>query len=327
MNSRYLFVFFLLLSTKVYAQSSDDIRSYIARYKRIALEQEAQYGIPASITLAQGILESGGGNSMLAREANNHFGIKAFGGWSGPVYSAWDDEEQMSRFRSYSSALESYRDHALLLKSSGRYSDLFSISVYDYRAWAIGLQNAGYATADNYAKALIGFIDAYELYAMNGGVKLRAGKKVTITRVVTSEIEVPNFDSDCIMDASEESEEENAVRNIAQKYVVEINDVRCTIMYPGETLASISLKYGIPKNKILEYNEISKESGLSDGDIIFLGKKKNRYSGIQDYYRVNDGDTLYSISQKFGIKINSLARMNNKDLFSELKAGEKLALK
>ena len=152
-----IFVEFVLIhNISCYAQSSSDIQSYITQYRQIALEQERRYGIPASITLAQGILESGAGKSMLTRNANNHFGVKAFGGWTGEVFLAWDDERQKSRFRKYSSAMESFRDHALFLRNNSRYRSLFANSVYDYRAWAIGLQRAGYATAGNYAKALIG---------------------------------------------------------------------------------------------------------------------------------------------------------------------------
>ena len=179
-----IILLFAIISATAQAQSAADIRAYIAKYTRIALDEEKAFGIPAPITLAQGILESGAGRSGLTRNANNHFGIKAFGGWKGAVYQAWDDEPQKSRFRVYGSAAESYRDHSLFLKNNTRYRSLFSKSVYDYRGWAIGLQNAGYATAKTYAKALIGFIDSYQLYAVNGGVKLKAGKTVKITRYV-----------------------------------------------------------------------------------------------------------------------------------------------
>lgn len=321
---KLLFIILFQCALIGYAQSSADISAYISQYKQVALEQEKKYGIPAPITLAQGILESGAGKSMLARNANNHFGVKAFGDWTGPVFLAWDDEKQKSRFRSYSSAMESYIDHSQILKNNSRYYSLFSKSVYDYRAWANGLQEAGYATSKNYAKALIGLVEAYRLYAINGGVKLRAGKTVTITKVITSEIPV---DLNCQMEEPEESEEENEVKEIIKRFVVEINDIRCTILYPGESLASISQKYDIPQYKILEFNEIADESSLNEGDIVYLQKKKKKYTGIQDYYKVMADDTLYTISQQFGIKMSSLAKMNNKDLFSQLQEGEKLMLK
>lgn len=313
-------------SMTVFAQSSADILSYINKYKDIALDQEKQYGIPATITLAQGILESGAGRSGLTRNANNHFGIKAFGGWTGPIYQAWDDEPNKSRFRVYSSAAESFRDHSLFLKNNSRYRSLFSKSVYDYRGWAIGLQKAGYATATTYAMALIGFIDSYKLYNLNGGVKLRAGKTVVITRKATA-TQKATFDVSCQADDDELSEEEEAVANAVKRYVVDINDVRCTIMYPGMTLSSISMKYDIPKEKLLEYNEVASEKDIHEGDIVFIAKKKNKYTGAQDFYRVKKGDTLYGISQEFGIKYANLAKMNNKDIFSQLKEGEKIQLK
>ena len=327
LSERMLLILILLVSAvSSKAQSSADILNYINTYKNIALDQEKQFGIPATITLAQGILESGAGRSGLTKNANNHFGIKAFGGWTGPIYQAWDDEPNKSRFRVYSSAAESFRDHSLFLKNNSRYRSLFSKSVYDYRGWAIGLQKAGYATATTYAMALIGFIDSYRLYDINGGVKLRAGKTVVITRKATA-TQKARFDVSCQASDDELSEEEEAVANAVKRYVVDINDVRCTILYPGMTLSSISMKYDIPKEKLLEFNEVASEKDIHEGDIVFIAKKKSKYTGAQDYYRVRQGDTLYGISQNFGIKYANLAKMNNKDIFSQLKEGEKIKLK
>ena len=319
-------------ATGVSAQSSADIRNYIAKYSQIALDQERAYGVPASITIAQGILESGAGKSGLTRNANNHFGIKAFGGWKGPIYQAWDDEPNKSKFRVYASAAESFRDHSLFLKNNSRYRSLFQKSVYDYRGWAIGLQKAGYATAQTYAKALIGFIDAYQLYAINGGVKLRSGTTVTIRRPAggsggKQQQARPEFLPEEQMDENEESEEEKSVKNAVQKFLVEVNDVRCTVLYPGQTLSSVSMKYDIPKQKLLEFNETTRESDFKEGDIVFLEKKKSKFTGAQDFYRVKEGDTVYGISQQFGIKMANLTKMNKLNLFSTLKEGDKLRLK
>ena len=321
-------IYFVLISVLScifgYAQSSSDIHSYISRYKKIALEHEKKHRIPASITLAQGILESAAGKSKLTINANNHFGIKAGNNWRGEIYLAWDDEVNKSRFRKYSSVEESFDDHATVLKGS-RYSSLFSKSVYDYRAWAYGLQNAGYATAPNYAKALIGYIDAYKLYAINGGVKLKPGKTITITKYVTKE--QPVFDADCLIEDEVQTEEEEFIKRTINKYVVEINDVRCTLLYPGESITSISMKYDIPKKKILEYNEVVTEANIKEGDIVFLEKKKTKYNGSRDYYNVKENDTLYEISQQFGIRLSNLAKMNGIDLFTKLKVGRRLKLK
>ena len=319
-------LFFLLLQYIYlgYAQTSADILAYISQYKHVALEQEEKYGIPASITLAQGILESGAGKSMLTVHANNHFGIKAGSSWRGCIYLAWDDEIHKSKFRKYSSAKESFEDHAKVLKGN-RYSSLFAKSIYDYRAWAYGLQKAGYATASNYAKALIGYIDAYKLYSINGGVKLKPGKTITITKYVTKE--QPIFDADCLIEDEVQTEEEEFIKRTINKYVVEINNVRCTLLYPGESITSISMKYDIPKEKILEYNEVVTEANIKEGDIVFLEKKKTKYNGSRDYYNVKENDTLYEISQQFGIRLSNLAKMNGIDLFTKLKVGRRLKLK
>lgn len=306
------------------AQSPSDIRAYITTYKHLALEQQKKYNIPAPITLAQGILESGAGKSGLTRNTNNHFGIKALGGWSGRVYKAWDDEPQKSSFRVYASAAESFTDHSKVLLGS-RYRSLFSKSIYDYRGWAIGLQHCGYATAKNYAKALIGFIEAYQLYAINGGVKLPPGRTVVIEKTVTVEELIDNPEVQLAQE--EESEEEKNVISVVQRMVVEINDVPCTILYPGETLSQVSMKYNIPKDKLLEYNETTSENDINEGDIIFLDKKRKKYTGSRDYYFVHEGETLYQVSQQFGIRMSSLMKMNDLTLFDPLRKGQKLLLK
>ena len=307
------------------AQSSSDIHSYIQEYKQIALDQEREFGIPAPITIAQGILESSAGKSGLTRNSNNHFGIKKGVGWNGALHYAWDDEPQKSAFRVYSSAAESYKDHSRFLKENERYRSLFSKSIYDYRGWAIGLQKAGYATSPTYAKALIGYIDTYKLYEINGGVKLRPGKTITITRTITREELVER--KDLQMNETEESEEQESLEKATRKFVVEINGIRCTILYPGETLSSIAMKYDISKRDLLQYNESTNENDFQEGDIVFLGKKKKKYEGALDFYRAKDGESLYAISQQFGIKLANLSKMNKISSFSVLKEGEKLYLK
>ncbi len=323
----HTFLLTLLMSIVVVsarAQSASDILLYIEKYKGIALEQERRHGIPAPITLAQGILESGAGKSGLTRNSNNHFGIKALGGWSGGVYKAWDDEPQKSSFRVYASASDSFEDHSKVLLAP-RYRSLFTKSIYDYRGWAIGLQKCGYATAKNYAVALIGFIDTYRLYAINGGVKLRAGKTIVIRQ--TANNAPPVFDDDVVMDEEEQSEEEQTVKEAVTRYVVDINDVACTILYPGTTLSSISMQYDIPKDQLLEFNEVVVEEELHEGDIVFLDKKKKKFTGPKDFYTVREGDSLYGISQQFGIKLASLAKMNRMDMSEKVHPGEKLKLK
>ena len=187
--------------------------------------------------------------------------------------------------------------------------------MYDYRGWAIGLQRAGYATSPTYAQSLIGYIDAYRLYAINGGVKLRPGKTITITRTITVEELVER--TEIILPEDEVSKEEEVVSGAIQRngFMVEINSVRCTVIYPGETLASISMKYDIPQSKLLEFNETTNCNDLKEGDIVFLEKKRKRYFGALDYCRVHKGETLYQISQQFGIRVANLAKMNKISIF------------
>ena len=317
-------IFVLLLNGLVMnAQSSAEINAYIQKYSSIALSQERESGVPASITLAQGILESGAGTSELTLHSNNHFGIKAGSKWEGRICHAWDDEPVKSKFRAYNSAEESFKDHSLLLKNSPRYSSLFQKSIYDYRAWAIGLQLAGYASAPGYAKALIGYIETYKLYEINGGVKMKPGKRV----IITESIENTSVENQENENETESSEEEKEINRIISRYVVEINDVRCTLLYPGQTLSTLAQHYNVSKEKLLKYNDLISERDIHEGDIVFLQSKNRQNKGMQEYYRVKEGDSLHSVSQMFGIKLSSLAKMNNKNPYTPIRAGEKLRLK
>ena len=314
----------MTITAKAQTPSSDAVRAYINKYKALSLDHERRYGIPATITLAQGILESAAGQSTLARTANNHFGIKALGGWRGAVYKAWDDEPQKSSFRVYANAEESFEDHSKVLKES-RYRPLFGKSIYDYRAWARELKKCGYATSPTYAAALIGYIETYRLYEINGGVKLTPGVTRTFTVPITKEVIQEIKEQD--IDTEETTEEEAEMEEVFRKVVVEINDVRCTILYPGETLSNIAMKYDIPKQKLLEYNETTSEEDIHDGDVVFLDKKKKEYDGPLPFYRVKEGETLYQIAQRFGVRTSSLTRINNIDIFTPLRPGMTLRLK
>ena len=152
-------IIFIFICDSIFAYSPAKVQDYITQYKETALQNEKEYGIPATIILAQGILESGAGTRGLTQASNNHFGIKAGANWNGRVHMAWDDETQKSKFRCYASAAESFRDHARLLTTNPCYRSLFKINIYDYRGWAHGLKKAGYATAPHYAQALFGIID------------------------------------------------------------------------------------------------------------------------------------------------------------------------
>lgn len=323
---RYLIVaFFILLAGDIVAYTPNAVQSYIARHKATALQNEKEFGIPATIILAQGILESGAGTSRLTQASNNHFGIKAGSKWKGRVHLAWDDETNKSRFRCYDSPDESFRDHARLLTTNSCYRPLFKINIYDYRGWAHGLKKAGYATAPNYAQALIGIIDQYKLYEVNGGAKLKPGKTVTITRYKT--VEKPVLEEDCVLDDEEVSEEQTMMEKAAARYAVLINDIHCTVLQPGETLASIARKYDISPAKLLMFNERSSEFQIKEGDIVFLDKKKKKFEGPQDVYISRNGETLYDISQEFGIQLHHLAKLNRMNEYDRLREGTRIVLK
>lgn len=301
------------------------VQAYISQHKETALKNEKEYGIPAPIILAQGILESGAGTSGLTKASNNHFGIKAGSKWKGRIHLAWDDESHKSRFRCYATAAESYQDHARLLTTNSCYRSLFKINIYDYRGWAHGLKKAGYATAPRYAQALIGIIDQYKLYEINGGAKLRPGKTVIITSYKT--IERPVFEEECVLSEDEESDEQVMIAQAATRYAVMINDIHCTVLQPGETLASISRKYDISPTQLLKFNELGSEYQVKEGDIVFLAKKKKRYEGPQDVYIAKRGDTLYDVSQEFGIQLHRLAQLNSINEYVRLQEGTRIVLK
>lgn len=307
------------------AQSAEEVYAYISEYKRTALNFEKDYGIPASITLAQGILESGAGTSRLTRASNNHFCIKAGTQWKGAVYLAWDDETAKSRFRCYASAAESFDDYARLLNSEASYQSLFDISVYDYRGWAHGLKRCGYATASNYATVLIGLIEQYKLYALNGGVKLRPGKTVVITHY--AEKRQPDFDRECVMDDEEITGEQSVIIEALRRYAIEINGIHCTVIQPGETLASVARKHDISPLLLQKYNELQSEYQVKAGDIVYLGKKRKKYFGAQDFHITDRSQTLYEVSQLFGIQLHSLAQLNDLQDDAHLGSGTRVILK
>lgn len=318
-------IFVAFINLYVYGQSKATVEAYIEKYKSVALSSEKEYGIPAPITLAQGILESGAGTSKLTQASNNHFGIKAGASWRGGVYLAWDDETCKSRFRCYDSASDSYKDHSVLLTTVSCYKPLFKINIYDYRGWAYGLKKAGYATSPTYAQALIGLIEHYKLYEINGGAKLRPGRTVIINTY--KDVEKPVFEEEDIMPDYEISEEEASVAEAMRRYVVEINDIHCTVIQPGEDLATISRKYDIAPSDLMNYNELATEKQAKEGDIVFLDKKKKKYTGPQDVYIAKGGETLRDVSQSFGIQLKQLAKMNKMSEYILLEKGTRLYLK
>ena len=267
--------------------------AYINTYKDLAVEQMNKYGVPASITLAQGLLESGAGRSELVRKSNNHFGIKCGGTWTGP-YVLKDDDARNERFRAYKSARESYEDHSLFLRNRSRYAFLFRYSPTDYKAWAHGLKKAGYATNPRYAHQLISLIQRYDLDRFD---KLR-GKATRPAAVAHGQIAVPGID----------------LTPSVHLTVRMNNDNYYVIARPGDTYESIGEQMGVSTRKLRKYNEVPRDYELQAGDIVYFEKKQKKadkaYKG--KYHRVAAGESVYVIAQKYGIRLKTL--YDNNDL-------------
>ena len=311
---RYLTLLFtLVLSVTIWSQGSTNRAywAYIDKYKDLAMEQQQKYKIPASITLAQGLLESGAGRSRLATEANNHFGIKTPGGWTGPYILA-DDDRPKEKFRKYSSARESYEDHSLFLLKP-RYKRLFTYSITDYKAWAKGLKACGYATNPVYAQSLIRIIEAYSLHqfdtrkpsqkftdavtptynAKGGTGRISKGYLKRLSRNKIKEKKIPPF--------------------FRTQAVYHCNDKYFIVVQEGDDLATISWATGLKIEELLEFNDLTLNYTLTIGDILFLRKKRTK--GAKEYrnlpHTVEPGQSMYDISQMYGIRLKSLYKLNN----------------
>ena len=255
-NIKRFAIFALLAFATLSSKAQGNINDiYIAQYWNMAVEQMQKYRIPASITLAQGIIETSAGRSMLCTKANNHFGIKCSNGWTGPYMLANDDRPN-EKFRAYKSARESYEDHSKFLTQNPRYFFLFKLNPKDYRGWAYGLKSAGYATNPRYADMLIGLIEDYQLY---------------------------RFDD---------------------SHAINPRQVQ----------------------RIEQFNELEKGYTLREGDVVYLEKKKKHaersYKG--KLITVSAGESFYSISQRFGIQLKYLYKMNNLSPDAEIYAGQEL---
>ncbi len=266
-----------------------DYQAYIDRYKDIAIEEMVRYRIPASITLAQGLLESGAGKSYLSTHGNNHFGIKSHG-WSGRTLRHDDDRRQES-FRAYDSVRESFEDHSLFLAGRERYQRLFSLSTTDYKGWARGLKECGYATNPAYAQRLISIIETYKLYEYD---------RVPTQRRVTTPAP-PAVSSG------------KAVAVHPPHTVMQYNQNYFVYSHNGDSFESLGRELGVPASKLAKYNERSVTEPLRDGDVIYLKKKQKhaeaRFKG--QCHVVQPGESMYLISQKYGIRLTSLYKMNH----------------
>jgi len=305
----YVTVFFF--SVVLFSQASNEKttpQQYIVQYKDAAIQEMNKSGIPASITLAQGMLESAYGNSKLARTAKNHFGIKCHSDWTGPSVRK-DDDAKNECFRKYRNVSESYRDHSKFLTGKSRYAFLFEYKITDYKAWAKGLKKAGYATNPKYPKLLIDLIERYELNRFDS----KRGQKKKVKEAPTQT-------------TGGEKGNEQQVDQVQIKSRIQVSDnfVKYIIVKRGDNLKSIAKECGIRTKRLLKYNERRKKK-VYLGERIYLQPKKK--SSRTKYHKVKRGETLYSISQEFAVTIKSIKKRNRMGTDDTIKKGQKLKLR
>lgn len=294
MNKRIFTLLFLISAFAGRAQTVTE--QYIEEWYSVAQSEMLEHGIPASITLAQGILESASGQSELAKKSNNHFGIKCHQDWDGDkVY--YDDDTDNECFRKYDHAEESFHDHSQFLKTRSRYAKLFELKPNDYKAWAKGLKKAGYATNPKYADLLIDLIERHKLH------------KYDVRGVIRRDPTKPKPDPDDLV-----------VQESANK-------IDFVIAREGDTFEALADLFDKRTEDILEYNELRYDAELKAGQIVYLQPKKRRASRDHPYYTVVEGDDMYTISQRFGVRLEKLYKRNDIPAGTQPKPGTRLELR
>jgi LysM repeat protein len=277
---------------------------YINKYKKIAVDEMRRSGIPASITLAQGMLESENGNSTLAYKSNNHFGIKCHKNWKGKkVYH--DDDKDHECFRKYASPEDSYRDHTDFLVHTRRYEKLFDYKSNDYKNWARGLKKAGYATSRTYANDLIRIIEENELYRLDQGDFSRPANE-------------RNYNN---------STDEDFVVDIKRRKVYERNRIKYIVVEEGDNIEKITKDMGMLTWELTRYNEFSKDTKPEPGQVLYIQPKRRSAAVGNDFHIVTEGETMYSISQLYGVKLAKLLRKNRMEQGQEPQVGQKIWLR
>ena len=307
---------FLMLCKSLSAQQLTP-QQYIDQYKDIAIREMKRMGVPASITLAQGLLETESGNSSLVKKSNNHFGIKCKSNWTGPGVTH-DDDAIGECFRSYKDAEESFRDHSNFLRGSERYSGLFVLNPADYKGWARGLKKAGYATNPKYPDILIKNIEQYNLQqyslaAVNEMPKFETNKN-------EDEIEAAVVKKVGFIGANNELSSPAVLGD----NVTTINGSKCMLAAKGTSLLAIATQNNIPLSKLLSYNDLTTDGLLARDQLIYLQRKQE--VGAAEYYNTLPGETLYDVAQKQGIQLQNLLAYNGLLLQDELQSGTQLNL-
>lgn len=325
---RQIILFLLLLPVALAAQKIT-VEEYIETYKDIAMKEMREHKIPASITLAQGIIESGAGNSALAREAKNHFGIKCHKGWTGKTYTM-DDDEKDECFRKYKKVEDSYRDHSEFLTGRSRYADLFKLDIMDYESWARGLKAAGYATSPTYATALINRIKMNKLYLYD---QLAMGfiTEKELKKQMNDEDNVPvkgSKELELAYSPSDRSAFELVDMTADKRFIYENNGVRFVYAKEGETPESMAKEFGIKKSKFCGYNLITRpdEVMFHSGDVVYLEKLHKRNRKVKNYIAVG-GESVRDIALRFAVRPEKIIKRNRLEEGTVLKSGQKIKLR
>jgi Mannosyl-glycoprotein endo-beta-N-acetylglucosaminidase/LysM domain len=311
---------FIFADNFIFGQSSATVLKYVDTYKNIAITEEIRTGVPASITLAQGIHETGAGTSDLVLKSNNHFGIKCKADWNGASVSH-DDDAKGECFRKYDDPLDSYKDHSDFLKNRPYYSSLFNLDPMDYKAWAHGLKKAGYATNPKYAHILIKLIEDYDLQQYT--LIALSGKYDNGDAVFASK------------GNNETSTQSNTTQNVIQKAVAKtynyptevfkINETKVVFVKKGTAFLKVANDNDISLPRLFEFNDMKSTDIAETDQLIYLQRKRKLGSG--EYHVVQEGETVYDIAQIEGIRLESLLEYNLLKTGMQPEVGETLNLK
>lgn len=311
------------------AQSRMTREEYIDRYKSIAVADMERYGIPASITMAQGILESDSGNSILSIKSNNHFGIKCKTGWNGGrVYH--DDDEKGECFRAYPSVEASYRDHAEFLDSQPRYDSLFAYASDDYKSWARGLKAAGYATAPDYAQRLIRIIEENQLYLLDrpDGERLYASRFNRGAEANDPFTAQASVDNAARASAAIDPDNYRVTINAHAGYnVYATNGVHYVVAKENDSFENIGEKFRISPRNLRRFNDLKDPSAQPLlGEVVYIERKKKRWEGNAQQHICRQGETPYSVGQSYAIRTRSIERLNGLKNNQEIEAGRHIRI-
>lgn len=308
------------------AQLHPDVIGYINSYKSLAMQEMVRSGVPAAITLAQGIHESQSGKSDLVNRSNNHFGIKCRSSWTGDrVYH--DDDARGECFRSYPSAEDSYRDHSDFLKGSPRYAFLFDLNPEDYKGWAYGLKRAGYATNVRYSQILVKLIEQYNLqqYSLIAVGKIPVEQEVLLVAQSAGGPDVSVTGPAIASGMEDPMEEEPEVPERYPEGVFRVNDTRVVYAPAGTSLLAVAEAHQVTLAHLLDFNDLDHGEVLQKGQLLFLQRKRKK--GEVDYHVVLPGETLYAISQKEGVRLESLLSYNHLSELQQPAYGERIYLR